>query len=100
MSGLDQEVKIKIKGVLGVSSPFYQGGSIRLTVPKRAAAKFNMEDKVGKEFYSMIFLESDKGMLLLPLDKVVRPDNIKDALKFFDVSNLSDEDLEILFREE
>jgi len=96
----EQEIKLKMKGILGVSSPFYQGGSIRLTIPKRAAARFNMQDKIGKEFYSMIFLETDKGMLILPLEKVVKPDNIRDALKFVDLSGLSDEDLRMLFEEE
>jgi hypothetical protein len=100
MSESEQEVKLKIKGILGVSSPFYQGGSIRLTVPKRAVTKLKMQDKIGKEFYSMIFMETDKGMLVLPLDKVVRPDNIRDALKFIDLSGLSDEDLRVLFEEE
>lgn len=100
MSKTEQEVKIKIKGVLGVSSPFYQGGSVRLTIPKRAVTKLNMQNKIGKEFYSMIFIETDKGMLVLPLEKVVRPDNIRDALKFIDLSGLSDKDLRVLFEEE
>lgn len=100
MSGLDQEVKITVKGILGVSSPFFQGGSIRLTIPKRAVKKYGMELKAGKEFNSLVFLETDKGMLLLPLEKVVRPDTIRGALEFVNLSELSDKDLASLLEED
>ena len=56
--------------------------------------------KLVRSFFSLIFLEADKGIFIIPLDKVVRPDNIRDALKFLDLSNLSDEDLRVLFEEE
>jgi len=93
------EVKISVGQVLGIASPFYQGGSLRLTIPKKVAKKYKLEEKIGKEFFSLIFLEADKGIFMIPLDKVVRPDNIRDALKFLDLSGLTDEDLEVLFEE-
>jgi len=94
------EVKISVGAVLGIASPFYQGGSLRLTVPKRVIKKYKLDEKVGKEFFSLIFLEADKGIFMIPLDKVVRPDNIRDALKFLDLTNLTDEDLRAIFEEE
>ena len=99
MSAKD-EVKISIGGILGIASPFYQGGSLRLTIPKRVVTKYRLEEKVGKEFFSLIFIEADKGIFMIPLDKVVRPDNIREALKFVDLSSLTDEDLKALFEED
>ena len=96
----EQEVKMKIKNILGVSSPFYQGGSLRITIPKRAVKEYKIKEKIGKEYYSLVFLGTDKGILIMPLEKVIRPDNIRDALKFVDLSDFSDEDLRILFEEE
>jgi hypothetical protein len=95
----EQEVRLKIRGILGTCTPFYQGGVIRLTIPKRVVKKYNLEEKVGKEFFSMIFVETDKGMLLLPLEKIIRPDTIRDALNFIDLSKISDEELKALLEE-
>jgi|GEM_PF-6194208 len=94
------KIEVKIKGIVGVAKPFRQGGVWRLTIPKRAAKKHDLEHKTRKEFFSYIFLETDKGLLLLPLEKVVNPKNLRDALSFIDISHLSDEDLKLLFEEE
>ena len=45
------EVKISVGGVLGIASPFYQGGSLRLTIPKRVVDKYKLDEKIGKEFF-------------------------------------------------
>jgi len=97
---VEQEVKLRIRGILGTCTPFYQGGVIRLTIPKRVVKKYDLEQKVGREFFSMIFVETDKGMLLLPLEKLIRPDTIRDALSFIDLSRISDEELKALLEEE
>jgi len=95
------KVEVKIKGPLGVAKPFPQGGVWRLTIPKKAVKEYNLEEKTKrKEFFSYLFLDTDKGILLLPLEKVVNPKNIKEALKFIDLSYLTEEDFEILFEEE
>jgi flagellar basal body L-ring protein FlgH len=47
----------------------------------------------------MIFVETDKGLLLLPLEKIIRPDTIRDALNFIDLSKISDEELKALLEE-
>ncbi|MEM2914611.1 MAG: hypothetical protein QXH91_04340 [Candidatus Bathyarchaeia archaeon] len=94
------KIEVKIKGPLGVAKPFRQGGTWRITIPKRAVKEHDLEVKTKKEYFSYIFVDTDKGLLLLPLDKVVNPKNLRDALKFVDISHLSEEDLKILFKEE
>lgn len=95
------KVEVKIKRLLGVAKPFPQGGVWRLTIPKKAVKEHHLDEKTRrKEFFSYIFLDTDKGLLLLPLDMVVNPKNLRDALNFVDTSFMSDEDLEILFEEE
>jgi hypothetical protein len=95
------KVEVKIKKPLGIAKPFQQGGVWRLTIPKKAVQEYNLEGETKKkEFFSYIFLDTDKGLLLLPLDKVVNPKNLRDALNFVDIGHISNEDLEILLEEE
>jgi len=76
------QVVVEIKGVLGISKPFPQGGSWRLTIPKRVVERYELSDKIKRDvFFSYVFLDTDKGLLLLPLDKIVSPENIREALK-------------------
>jgi hypothetical protein len=93
------EVKIRIKGPIGVTQPFKQGGVWRLTIPKKAVKQADLEAKA-KEFFAYVFVETDKGLLLVPLTKVVNTPNLKEALDFIDVSNLTNKDLEMLFEED
>ena len=91
----------EILSILGVTTPFQQGGSIRLTVPSRMVKKYKIDDNMRrKDFFGMIFVDTDKGVLIVPLDKAVNPSNINDALGFIDVSEIDKEDLEILFEED
>jgi hypothetical protein len=92
-------VMVKIKSIIGVTKPFLQGGSMRLTLPKELAKKIG--PKIGKEYVGFIFLETDKGVLLVALDKTPNPGTVRDALSSFaDIPRLNDEDLRILFGDE
>lgn len=93
-------IQAKVLNILGVTTPFAQGGSLRLTLPKRMVKKFNLQQKSEKDFFGFIFVETDKGVLLVPLNRAVNPDNIQNALGFMDLSNITKEDIEILFSEE
>jgi len=95
------KVTLNVQGVLGVASPFPQGGVWRLTVPKEAVKKHNLNAKTDKgKFFAYVFVDTDKGLLLVPLDKMVNPETLRGALEFIDISHLSDEDLKLLFDEE
>lgn len=96
------KIEIEIKEMIGVAKPFPQGGVWRLTVPKKVVRKYDLEfyRKKGK-FFAFIFLDTDKGLLLLPLPKVVNLENLREALMgFIDLSYISDEDLRISFEKE
>jgi len=95
-----KKIEAKIINILGVSDPFAQGGSFRLTIPKRMAKKYDLDKTVGKKYFGFIFVDTDKGVLLVSLEKAVNPDNIQNALNFMDTSNLTKEDLKTLFDEE
>ncbi|MGQ9469215.1 MAG: hypothetical protein ACUVTD_05245 [Nitrososphaerales archaeon] len=97
---IEQEIKVRVKKVLGVAQPFWQGSSLRLTIPRRVTDEYKLKWKVGKEFFAFIFFETDRGILLLPFDKVPNPPNVRDALQFIDLSKISDEELEALLEEE
>jgi len=75
------KITIEIKEILGSASPFSQGGSWRLTIPKRVVAKYEVEKRKREEPYiSFVFVDTDKGLLLLPLSKIVTPENLRNAL--------------------
>ncbi len=95
----ERTVGVKITSILGVTAPFVQGGSLRLTIPKRMVKKYNLKQKVSQEYFGYIFVETNKGVLLVSLDKVANPPNVKNALGFVDLSNLSKKDLKVIFEE-
>lgn len=75
---IEQEVKLKVRGILGVNHPFWQGGSLRLTIPKGAVRRYGLEEKIKREeYFAPIFLDTDRGILLLPFDKAVNPINVR-----------------------
>jgi hypothetical protein len=95
------KVTVNIRDVLGIAKPFPQGGVWRLTVPEKVVKKhdLNVRRKKGR-YFAYVFVDTDKGLLLVPLDKVVNPETLRGALEFIDISHLNDEDLKILFEEE
>jgi len=95
------KVEVEIKDIVGVAKPFPQGGVWRLTIPQKVIKKYSLDiERKIEKYFAFIFLDTDKGLLLLPLPKVVNPENIRSALmKFIDISSMSDEDLQILFEE-
>ena len=95
----EQEIKVRLLGIAGVQKPFKQGGSMKTTIPPQVVKKYQMEEKVRRGYFALIWFETDKGVLLVPLDRVANPDNIKEALKFFDSSGLRPEEIELLLRE-
>jgi hypothetical protein len=95
----NQDVTIKVRGILATAMPSAQGGSIKMTVPKDVVEKYGLKEKIGKQHFAFVFLDTDKGLLLVPLDKLVTASNLREALKFVDTSNLTAEDIDLLTRE-
>jgi len=96
----EQETKLTIKRVLGVSKPFAQGKSLVVTIPHGAVEGLHLRDKLKGGYFGFIFAETNHGLLLVPLDKVANPETVRSALRFVDTSDLSDEDLEFLSESE
>ena len=93
------QIQITIKGIAGVAKPFPQGGVWRLTIPKQIVRKHNLDKRREKEYFCYVFLDTDKGLLLVPLDKVVNPKNLRDALRFIEVSEKDLENIDVIFEE-
>ena len=93
-------VEAKILDILGVATPFPQGGCVRLTIPKRMVKKFNLEQAGEKSYFGFVFVETDKGVLLVALDKAVNSSTIQNALGFLNLPKVTKEDLEELFSED
>lgn len=98
-SGMN-EIKVKVNGTVGFKEPFSQGGSFALTIPKRLVKKFGLEDKSQESFFGFVFIDTDKGILLVPLEEGFRPETVKNALKFLDLSNLTENDLRLLAKDD
>lgn len=62
--------------------------------------KHDVKHKMSKEYFGYIFVETDKGILLVSLDKAINPGNIKNALGFMDFSRITPKELEIIFENE
>jgi len=77
---VEGEVTLKIKEVLGTAIPFAQGGSWRLTIPKRVASRYGLERPKGEPYISFVFVDTDKGILLLPLTKLVNLKTLESVL--------------------
>jgi hypothetical protein len=116
-SEYEQEIKVKYKRTLGVQQPFWQGGSFRISFPKlalrvnlrqMAGPQYNVtlrevipeKKEGGREFFGFVFLETDKGFLLVPFAGPLNPITLRQKLSFIDLSKISDEELKLLLEEE
>jgi len=104
-----EEIKLRIDRIpLGTGLPFLKGGSgdtMAVTIPAKAVRKLGLREKIGKEISGYIFHSFDlgkrgKGFLLVPVGPDYSIQVLKDALKFVDISDLSDEDLKVLLKPE
>lgn len=81
-----REVRILVSGVLGSASMFFQGGSVRLILPKKVVrallsvenakqqdANGNFENPSEREFdMDLLFILCNKGIILSPLQGYLR----------------------------
>ena len=101
MSGNEEEFTLRFLEILGVAKVFSQGGSMRMTLPRRMVKKHKLELRISKNtpFYYVV-VETNKGCLLVPLKEALSLTTFQDALKFVDISSFSEEDLKALMEEE
>ena len=61
--------------ILGIAEPFEQGGSWRITLPKRYVKKYDIAWKCkGKQYFGLVFVETAKGVLLVETDEIINPE--------------------------
>ncbi len=67
------EITAKVRGILGAASPYMQGGSLRITLPRQIARVYGLDRWSLKELDRkvFVFLETDQGILLVPLEKAM-----------------------------
>lgn len=71
--GNQAEITLKVRRILGAASPYMQGGSLRITLPRQIAEAYGLDRRSLKEMERkvFVFLETDQGMLVMPLEKVM-----------------------------
>ncbi|NWG09601.1 MAG: hypothetical protein HXX80_04760 [Nitrososphaerales archaeon] len=77
-----KEVKIEIRGIIGAASPFKQGGSMRIILPKKIGKVYNLDRWQMHELESctFVFIETNFGILICPLVDVLNKPEIKQLL--------------------
>jgi hypothetical protein len=63
------QVSLQVRKVWGAVTPYRQGGSIRVTLPKELGRRFGIEFREPQEAArpTLLLFESDAGILLMPL---------------------------------
>lgn len=71
-------MKVKIKQIVGAQTPFWQGGSFRMVLPKWIARKYchlgmrkSINKKCGLDQIPFVFIETNKGILMMPLKDLI-----------------------------
>ena len=99
------KVKIEVKRVIGSQTPFWQGGSLRIILPKRIVRKYCKVGlradlmRSGIDEIPFVFIETDKGILMKPLAELLEDVELKGGLGFTHPSGLSLEELQKLINE-
>jgi hypothetical protein len=74
-----RELKAKIVRILGAASPYSQGGSLRITLPKQIARVYGLQKWSAGELEKkvFVFIETDQGILLMPLEKALQNSDLQ-----------------------
>ncbi len=64
-----KEVTIEVRGLIGTASPFRQGGSIRIVLPKKIARAYNTQRPSSSELedVTFFFIATNIGILMCSL---------------------------------
>lgn len=76
---MDRNVTIRIGGLIGVASPFRQGGSLRLTLPRRIARKYAPRGSELEDLeFPVFFIETNIGVLMCTWSDLTRRSESKE----------------------
>lgn len=99
MSSMAKEVKVQVKSFLGSQRAYWHGNSLRVALPIALTQKLDLSrGKVlsRRNLPKFLFFETDKGILVRLVDQETE-EKLKNLLGFIDFSQLSDEDLKLIF---
>jgi hypothetical protein len=76
--GDQEEITLKVRRMLGAASPYVQGGSLRITLPRQISSVYGLDKRSLRELERKVFVffETDKGILLMPLERVVEQEGL------------------------
>jgi len=94
-----KELKIQIQSYLGSERAYWQGNSLRVTLPAGLLEKLGVSrvrSFLARDRPRFLFFETDKGLLLKVVDEETEK-KLKDVIGFIDLSKLTDNDLKLIF---
>lgn len=92
----NKETKIRVRKMLGSQTPFYQGGSLRIVLPKSFAREHSKSKQLDEQPY--VFLETDKGLLMTPLEEYIASHELRGET-FASLKGMTTEDIVRLINE-
>ena len=76
---MSRDVVVEILGLIGTASPFKQGGSLRLTLPKRIARVLLTRSSAETlEDVTFFFIRTNMGILMCTLSDLIGNPSLKD----------------------
>jgi hypothetical protein len=79
-----RRVPLAVRRILGTATPYHQGGSLRVILPREVVRAYGLEDRHRDEVakVSLVFIETDLGVLVLPLVALLHSQALRDALGY------------------
>ncbi len=85
------EVKLQLKNMLGAHTPYWQGGSLRILLPKKLARESTRSSKpIEEEAY--VWVDTDHGYLLVPLVKFMQDESMR-GLSFASLQGMTPDEI-------
>jgi len=103
----EKEVKIKLLKMIDSKTPYWQQGSFRMILPRILVRKYGhigskqpITRDCGLEDVPFVFIETDKGILIMPLKEALKDPDMMKGLAFAPTSGLSLKEVSKLIHEE
>lgn len=79
---MDKEIRIEIRDLLGTASPFKQGGSLRIVLPKRITRLYNIERRPSGEIgdVTFFFIATNIGVLMCSLSELSKNPPLSESI--------------------
>jgi hypothetical protein len=84
----EKEITLKLRKIVGAQTPFWQGGSFRMILPKWISRKYchkgmrkSINKNCGLDQIPFVFIETNKGILMMPLKDLISDSDIHHEMK-------------------